>query len=355
MRIGGKVKKVRLAVIGCGVIAQLVHIPAIKKLENAKLVAVCDLYEEVARQVALKYGVSKWYTDYNEMFEKEEIDAVINTTWHTAHAKVTIDAAKAEKHIFCEKPMAVTVEECEEMIKACEKHGVKLMIGFMKRFDPSLRWIKEEINKGTFGEIFLVNSWYYDTIIHMEYVRGFSAKFIRPSKPVSRKAYAPVTDKHLNVLLTHGIHHADLLRWIGGEIKAVQAFFKEYENGNYVSTSMIEYENGAVGYFQLAGLITDDWDEGLVIKGTKGSVRAQILFPYFKWRSHVVAYFKDRNEYVSKLFPYRDMYFEELRHFVDCIIHDREPEPSGYDGLKAQKIIYAIFKSAKEGRKIKLS
>jgi len=346
-------KRVKLALIGCGGIAQLVHIPSIKKLKNAELVAVCDLYEDVAREVAKKYGIDKWYTDYYEMFEREEIDAVINTTWHSAHAKVTIDSANEGKHVFVEKPMAVTIEECEEMIKACERNNVKLMVGFMKRFDPSLKWVKAEIDKGSLGNIFLVNSWYYDTVIHGDYVKGFVGEFIR-SKEQRVKPYTLIRDKHLDVLLNHGIHHADLLRWIAGDIKAVFSFFKEYSDGNYVSSSVIEYKNGVMGYFQLTGSIVDDWDEGLVVKGTEGSVRAYIRFPYFKWRSDVTVYFKRRGEYVSKVFPYRDMYFEELRHFVDCIISDREPRPNGRDGLKAQKLIYAIYESAKKGKRISL-
>lgn len=346
-------KKVKLALIGCGGIAQLVHIPSIKKLKNAELVAVCDIYEDVVKEVAKKYGIGKWYTDYHEMFEKEEIDAVVNTTWHSAHAKVTIDSANAGKHVFVEKPMAVTIKECEEMIKACERNGVKLMIGFMKRFDPSLEWVKEEIDNKSLGEVFLVNSWYYDTVIHGDYVRGFIGEFIRPKKYLHTRP-TPIKDKHLEVLLSHGIHHADLLRWIAGDVKTVSSFFREYNDGSYVSTSVLEYESGAMGYFQLAGLVADDWDEGLIVKGSEGSVKAYIRFPYFKWRSEVIVYFKNRNEYVSKVFPYRDMYFEELKHFINCIILDIEPKPNGYDGLKAQKLIYAIYKSAKEKSPVRI-
>ena len=347
-------RRVKLALIGCGGIAQLVHIPSIKRLDNVELVAVCDIYEDVAREVAKKYGVDKWYTDYQEMFEKENIDAIVNTTWHAAHAKVTIDSANAGKHVFVEKPMAITIEECKAMIEACRRNGVKLMIGFMKRFDPSLRWVKREIDRGSLGDIFLVNSWYYDTIVHGDYVKGFVSEFVRPKKPLPVSSYTPTGDEHLNVLLNHGIHHADLLRWIGGDIKAVSSRFKAYDDGSYASTSIIEYESGAIGYFQLAGPVADDWDEGLIVKGSKGSVRAYIRFPYFRWRSEVTVYFKDRGEYTSKLFPYRDMYLEELKHFVNCIISDEEPKPDGYDGLKAQELIYAIYRSAKEGSRVLL-
>jgi len=344
--------KVKVGIVGTGGIAQLVHIPALKRIKEAELVAICDLHEDVVKEVARKYGVKKWYTDYMEMFEREKLDAILNLTWHSAHAKVTIDAADSGLHVFVEKPMAVTIEECEEMIKACEKNNVKLMVGFMKRFDPNIRWIKEELDKGSLGRVFMINSWYYDTVIHMEYVKGFIDEFIRPRKLQSR-GYEVSEDKHLYALLTHGIHHADLLLWIGGNIDSLYSYYKDYEE-SYVSTTILEFENGAVGYFQLAGGIVDDWDEGLIVKGTAGSARAKIRFPYFKWRSEVEVYFKSINGYVRKLVPYRDMYLSELEHFIRCIIEDRLPEPNGYDGLRANKLIYAIHESAKLGKSVKL-
>jgi len=346
--------RVKLALIGCGSIAQLVHLPALKRIEEAELVAICDIYEEVAKGVAEKFAIEKYYTDYVEMLEKEDLDAIINTTWHAAHAETTIEAAKHGKHVFVEKPMAVTIEECKRMIEACRRNDVKLMIGFMKRFDPALKWIREEVRNGSLGELFLINSWYYDSLIHMDYVRAFTEQFIRPKEPPASSPYTPTGERHLDLLLAHGVHHADLLRWIGGEIRRVRSCFKE-RGQDYVSTTIIEYENEATGYFQQAGIIRRDWDEGLIIHGMKGSAEVKIRFPYFKWRSEARIYLAERKEYVSKLHPFRDMYLAELRHFVHCILKDEEPTPNGYDGLMAQKIIYAISKSAKEERPISIN
>ncbi len=341
---------IKLGVIGCGGIAQLVHIPAAKRVRNARLVAVCDLYEDVARGVAEKYGVDRYYADYWEMFSREDIDAVINATGHVQHASVTIDAAKAGKHVLVEKPMAVTVEECEAMIDACRRGGVKLMVAFMKRFDPSLQWVKSLIEAGELGLPFVVNSWYYDTVHHGEYVSGFVGEFVRTKEP-PKDIPSFKADFHMTVLLGHGVHHMDLLRWIGGEVKRVSSSFKFF-NGNYVSTSILEYESGSLGYYQLAGNVTMDWDEGLVVHGVKGSAEVKIRFPYFKERSEAQVYLYNRNEYVSKLVPVRDMYLNQLQHFVDCITEDKEPSPNGYDGLMAERMLYAIHKSAMKGEKV---
>ncbi|RLE96753.1 MAG: hypothetical protein DRJ96_05720 [Thermoprotei archaeon] len=343
---------VRLGLVGCGGIAQLVHIPSLKRLEGVELVAVCDKYLEVARRVAAKYGVPRYYGDYEEMFRRERLDGIVNATWHAAHCEVTVAAAEAGLHVFVEKPMAVTVEECREMLDACRRHGVKLMVGFMKRFDPSLRWIRDEVRRGSLGRVFSINSWYRDCRVHEGYVRAFIDAFIRPPEYPAR-AYAPTGDRHLDMLLAHGVHHADLLRWMGGEVSSVVSRYYETPGGDYVSTSILKFRSGALGFFQLCGSIAGDWDEGLAIFGDEGTARAEILFPYFKWRSRAVIF--RGGEYVSRLFPFRDMYLEELRYFVKCIEEDLEPSPSGYDGLRAQEIIYAIYRSAREGEEIHLS
>lgn len=343
---------VRLGLVGCGGIAQLVHIPSFKRLDGVELAAVCDKYLDVARRVATKYGVPSYYGDYGEMFRRERLDGIVNTTWHAAHCKVTVAAAEAGLHVFVEKPMAVTIEECIRMMDACRRYGVKLMVGFMKRFDPSLRWIREEVQDGSLGRVFSVNSWYRDCRAHIDYVKAFTDGFIRPAKyPVI--AYSPTGDRHLDTLLAHGVHHADLLRWIGGEIASVISRYCEIAGGDYVSTSILMFRSGASGFFQLCGRIAGDWDEGLTVFGEKGSAKAKIMFPYFKWRSHAVVF--KGGDYISRPFPFRDMFLEELKHFVECIKGDLEPSPNGYDGLKAQEIIYAVHKSARDGGKVSLT
>lgn len=342
---------VRLGVVGCGGIAQLAHIPSLKRLEGVELVAVCDKYLEVARRVAARYGVPRYYVSYEEMFRRERLDGVVNTTWHAAHREITVAAAEAGIHVFVEKPMAVTLEECREMVEACRRYGVKLMVGFMKRFDPSLKWVREEVLSGALGRVFSVNSWYRDSRMHPEYVKAFIGALIRPPE-YPATAYAPTGDKHLDMLLAHGVHHADLLRWVGGEVASVVSRYREAPSGDYVSTSILKFRSGALGFFQLCGVIAGDWDEGLAIFGDEGTARVEIPFPYFKWRSRAVVF--RGGEYISKAFPYRDMYLEELRHFVRCIEEGLEPSPSGYDGLRAQEIIYAIYRSARESREVTL-
>jgi predicted dehydrogenase len=335
---------VKLAVVGSGGIAQLVHIPAALRTEGAELVAVCDIDEVVASKVAEKFGIREHYTDAQKMYDNVDIDAVLNLTYHTQHSEATIQAAKNGKHVMVEKPMGMTVAECEDMISTCKKSGVWLMLAFMKRFDPSLQWVKENIENGKLGKIFVVNSWYCDTLHHMDYVGGFISGFIKSDMP----RIPMQVDFHKEMLLGHGVHHMDLLHWIGGPVENVTTRYTELDRRSFVSNSIVEYENGSAGTFQLAGVISRDWTEGLQVHGSGGSAEVDINFPYFKKPSPVSIYFKESGAYAKKAIPYRDQYLGEIQHFVDSIADNRQPLPSGEDGLYAQRMVEAAYGSALE-------
>ncbi len=338
---------VRLAVVGCGGIAQLVHIPAALRVDGAELIAVCDVYEDVARKVAYKYHVPKFYSDAQAMYDGEEIDAVLLLTSHPQHMQPTVQAAENGKHVMVEKPMAMTVEECEEMISACRKAGVWLMLAFMKRFDPSLKWVAKNIEEGELGQIFVVNSWYCDSVHHMDYVKGFLPSFIRPEDPKLSLPGVDV-DRHKELLLGHGVHHMDLLHWIGGPVRKITTRYEELTRESFVSNSIVEYESGSSGYFQLAGVLARDWTEGLQVHGTSGSAETDILFPYYRRPSPVKIFTKKTGTYSTIAIPFRDQYLGEIQHFVDSIARDQQPIPSGEDGLYAQRMLEAAHASAKE-------
>ena len=346
----GEQLPIKLAVVGSGGIAQLVHIPAALRAEGAQLVAVCDIDEEVASKVAAKFGIPAYYTDAQKMYDDAEVDAVLNLTYHTQHKEATVQAAENGKHVMVEKPMGMTAGECEEMISACKKAGVWLMLAFMKRYDPSLQWIRQHIDRGELGRIFVVNSWYCDSMHHMEYVKGFIPGFIKSKKVQTRMQI----DFHKEMLLGHGVHHMDLLHWIGGPVSSMTTRYSEIDHRSFVSNSIIEYENGSAGTFQLAGVLARDWAEGLQVHGTEGSAEAEILFPYFRKPSPVSIYSKSSGAYSTAVIPYRDQYLGEIQHFVDSVADGRQPLPSGEDGLYAQRMVEAAYNSALTGATVKL-
>ncbi len=333
---------VKLAVVGAGGIAQLVHIPAAQRVVGGELVALCDVSEKVAQVVAGKYCVPAYYTDAQVMYDEEDVDAVLVLTSHAQHKDATIQAAENGKHVMVEKPMAMTSGDCNEMVAACRKAKVRLMLAFMKRFDPSLQWIKERICSGDLGDLFVVNSWYCDSVHHMEYVKGFISSFTK-----SDAVFPPMqVDRHKELLLGHGVHHMDLLHWIGGDVRSMTTRYRELARNAFVSNSIVEYVSGSSGYFQLAGVLARDWTEGIQVHGTEGSAEADILFPYFRKPSPVQVYTAKRRTYETLTHPYRDQYLGEIQHFVDSINQGFKPSPSGEDGLYAQRMVEAAHLSS---------
>ena len=146
-------KKIRIGIIGVGNIAES-HIKGYKALPNVELYAFCDIDEAKLKMKGEKHGVTRLYTDMNEMLALPEIDAVSVCTWNAAHAPCTIAALNAGKHVLCEKPMATTVEEAEAMKAAAEKAGKLLMIGFVRRFGNDCAVVKDFVDNGFFGELY---------------------------------------------------------------------------------------------------------------------------------------------------------------------------------------------------------
>ena len=139
----------KIGIIGCGGISQA-HIQVYKNLKNVEVVSLCDLNLERAKNLAAKFRIEKTYSDYWDMFEKEDLDYVDICTPASTHAKIVIDAASAVPSILVEKPMALTVSECDKMIKAVEKHGSKLCIGQNQIFSPHIMKAKSMLDSGDF-------------------------------------------------------------------------------------------------------------------------------------------------------------------------------------------------------------
>ena len=149
-------KKMRVAIIGCGGIAVGKHMPALKQLDNVEMVAFCDVKEERAIKAAKEYGTpdAKVYTDYKELLKDESIDNVRICTPNRWHCEMTVAALNAGKDVMCEKPMAINYKEACEMVEASKKTGKVLTIGYQHRYDPDVVYAKKEAEKNTFGEMY---------------------------------------------------------------------------------------------------------------------------------------------------------------------------------------------------------
>ena len=148
--------RLKLGIIGCGGIANGKHLPSLKAIDRADVVAFCDLVVERAEKAAKEYGVpgAKVYTDYHELLKDESIDVVYVLTPNRSHADISIDALNAGKHVMCEKPMAINSEEAKKMVDAAKRTGKKLTIGYQNRFRPECLYLKKCCEAGDLGEVY---------------------------------------------------------------------------------------------------------------------------------------------------------------------------------------------------------
>lgn len=203
-------KEIGICLIGAGR-AGMIHARNFKnKVKGAHMAAVVDVVEEAAKAAAEELGGIKYYTDYKDALKDESVDAVVVVSPTDLHEGIVVDCANAGKHIFCEKPMAMNVEECQTMIDACEKNNVKLQIGFMRRHDESFIAAKEMIDSGAIGDVVLIRS----------NTRG-------PSKP---RPWMYDIKKSNGVLAELNSHDIDCVRWLAGsEMKTVYAIRRKLQ------------------------------------------------------------------------------------------------------------------------------
>ena len=151
---------IRIGIIGCGGIANGKHMPALSRQPLAKMVAFCDIVRERAEKAAKEYGTpdAKVYTDYKELLKDPSIEVVHVLTPNRAHSFITVDALEAGKHVMCEKPMAINPEEAQKMLDAARRTGKLLTIGYQNRYRPDSLFMKEEAEKGTFGDIYFARA-----------------------------------------------------------------------------------------------------------------------------------------------------------------------------------------------------
>jgi len=349
-------RKIRWGVIGIGGIAQRRTVPEIiEASKKAELVAVMDVVDEIAQRCAKKFGVKYWYTNVEELISNPEIDAVYIATPNYLHHDQTILAARAGKHVFCEKPLARTIQECEEIIDECRRNGVKLGVGFMMRFHGLHRRIKELVEGGMIGRPVLARAqltcWYPRIEGAWRQIRELSGG---------------------GSLIDMGSHCIDLLETLlSTKVEEVSAFqdtlVQDYEVED-TSVVLLRFKNGAIGIVDNCFNIPDKASQNrLEIYGSKGSILAEgsigqepagrgflYYYPQETYESEQKRLLEEIGAQEIKYEPVK-MYAAEIDHFSECILEDREPEISGEAGLWNMKVITACYESAKKKKVVEVT
>lgn len=329
-------QKMRFAVIGCGRIAPK-HAESIVALEEAELVAVCDVVPEKAQAFADKYG-AKPYTSYQEMLEKEAIDVVTIATESDLHAPIGIYCAKAGKHVMVEKPMAMTLESADELIRTCHEAGVKLAVIHQNRFNKSIQLMRNALEEGRFGKL-----------THGQ----ATVRWNRNDEYYSQAPWRGTKLQDGGVLMNQSIHNIDLLQWTFGPVESVFGYTRtamrkiEMED---VGVAVIKFKNGALGVIEAASTIyPKNIEETLNVFGETGSVIIGGIAV-----NRVEAWeFQESEEEKKEIFASQESdppnvygfgHREVIKDMIDSIHEDRTPAIPGEEGRKALEIILAIYK-----------
>lgn len=331
----------RFGLIGAGRMGKVFAHTLAFSVAEVDLVAVSDIDETTAQEVAARFHASAGYTDYRRMLDDPSINAVVITTPTATHLKVVKDAAAAGKHIFCEKPLAETLVGCDEAISAAVAAGVKLQVGFMRRFDPAYVMAKKQIEAGVIGKPVMFKSVGRDP-------RRTSLEFAK-------------RENSGGLILDMGIHEFDLARWLmGSEVERVYSeggclVYPELNEVGDIDNAIVnlKFANGAIGNIDVSRNAVYGYDIRTEVLGSDGGLMigkmqqtATLALTRQGVTHDTVPYFMER---------FGEAYAEEIRDFVRCILENQAPKVSGLDSRSATAIGVAATMSLDEGRPVLVS
>lgn len=352
--------KIKVGIIGVGSIS-VSHIYGYLKRPDVELYAFCDINRERLEYMGKKFGVTKLFTDVNDMLSLKELDAVSVCTWNSAHAPCTIAALKAGKHVLCEKPMALNSAEAEKMKKVADESGKLLMIGFVRRHGNDCKILKEFIDTGYLGEI------YYSKATYLRRDGNPNGWFADRS----RSGGGPLIDL--------GVHVIDLVRYLMGgpmPISVYGATFQKLFNrpnikkapGHYraasssgkdmctvedLASAMIRFDNGSVLHIEASfSLNIKSPEEKIELFGTKGGAK---LDPELELYSDVNNYLCNVQLDMPTALSFDGLFENEISHFIDCINGKTECIAPAKDGVALMKILDAVYLSAETGHEVTLA
>jgi len=317
----------RVGVIGLGIGEK--HVQEYLRLDGIQLAAVADVVEERAQQVARRYGVVG-YSDAVRMMEHEALDAVSICTTPRTHHELTLAAAERGLHVLCEKPMAPTTAECDEMIAACRRAGVTLLLGFKKRSSPAFRFVKEREPE-----------WGRPLIAHVRYQLG----------PVPKAWFWDESDGG-GPLIENTAHSFDMLRFLFGDAERVYA-----EGGSYLATGhegvsaaacTLRFRDGAIASLAAGtgGIWGYDKSERWVL--SYEPLNVELEGPFDEPRSLRLMH-RDGQAIEERWWRDASGWSEQMRHFLDCLRGEASPRATGEDGKRALQLGLAVKQSVRTG------
>ncbi|WP_414568486.1 Gfo/Idh/MocA family protein [Nostoc sp. CCY 9925] len=330
-------RKIRYAVVGLGWFAQAAALPSFTHAENSELVALVSDDPTKREELSKKYGIKRTYSyeEYEDCLTSGEVDAVYIALPNHLHCEYTVRAANQAIHVLCEKPMAVTEQECEEMIKAANDNGVKLMIAYRLHLEEANLQAVEIVRSKQIGEPRIFNSVFTQQVeegnVRLRNVTGGgtlddigiycinAARYLFQDEPI--EVFAVAANKGEQRF---------------SEIEEMTSVILRFPNER-LATFTCSFGAASVATYQIVG--------------TKGDLRVEPAYP---WQGEIKHYLTINGETQEHTFEDRDQLAAEFTYFSNCILEDQDPEPSGIEGLIDVSIIQALYQSIKNGQPVQI-
>ena len=341
--MSNRTTKVRAAVVGLGW-PGMQHLKGYTADPRSEVIAICDLDEKHVRQVASEHNIPNTYTSHLEMLENQDIDAVSVCLPNFLHAPIAVDALNAGKHVLCEKPPARSAQEAKAMAEAAIENEKTLMYALVQRFDGSTQRLKQLIREGELGEIYFGKA---------GYVR-------RRGIPIGKEGW--FVDKERaggGALIDIGVHALDCVWWLMNSPRPVEVMGTSYTHFKHLvpddvkynvddaTFAQIRFENGATIILETTWALNLPGDNYIKVAGTKAGAT---LSPFTLYTE------KDGKELDKPLNASSiNSFDEEVKHFVECIVDDKEPISSAEQGIMLMQMLDGIYESAEKGRSVPIA
>jgi predicted dehydrogenase len=339
--------RVRAALVGCGPISER-HILSWKSIPGVELVAVCDRHPENFASLVSKYDIRATYTDFQTLLAEVECDIVDIATRPHSHKELVFQAARAGKHILCQKPFAPTLKEAMEMIKACDEHGVRLMVCENWRWYIWYQLIRQLLNDGRIGDVLY---------FRMQFRNWFTTPKGALPAPIVLDQQKYLKDMEHLLMYEFAIHLVDVARFLFGDADSIYARLGRMSP----QISGEDFALLVLDFGTMHGAIDASWcsrepqvpakSEYLIIEGRTGSIlldrtgRIQIVnedggseYPEYDWEGE------------TKL----ETHFRLHRHFIDCILNNKPFQTDAKDNIKTLEIVLKAYESAAGNRVVEL-
>jgi glucose-fructose oxidoreductase len=327
-----KSRPVRYGVVGLGHIAQAAVLPAFANARrNSRLEALVSDDPVKLRTLARRYRVRTTcsYEEYDDCLG--QVDAVYIALPNSMHAEYTIRAARAGVHVLCEKPMAASVEECQRMIDACREHGVRLMVAYRLHFEQINLEAVDLVRRGRIGDL-----------------KFFASSFsmtVRPGNIRTRRELGGGTLYDIGVYCINAARYLFRAEPVEVMAMSVNSGARKLREIDETTSALLRFDGGRVAAFVTSFNAADVASYRIV--GTKGQLRVDPAYEYAEGLAYELTV---NGKTTRKRIGKRDQFAPELLYFSDCILKDREPEPSGEEGLQDVRIVQALYESAETGK-----